>query len=206
MPIEIPSDLTPELVPFAWLLGTWEGNGFMGYGDAEQRAFRQRVSFEQTGLPFVIYRAQTTLLDEEGEPQREATYEQGFWELARPREDGDIGPGMLPPDPVPVLTSAEDVEKLRNADGGFDISVSILQPGGVAELYLGQIKGPRVDLRTDAVIRAQGAKEYQSGTRLYGLVNNHLMWAWDMAAQGRELATHASAELTKLEPTADPRS
>lgn len=84
--------------------------------------------------------------------------------------------------------------------------MSILQPGGVAELYLGQIKGPRVDLRTDAVIRAQGAKEYQSGTRLYGLVNNHLMWAWDMAAQGRELATHASAELTKLEPTADPRS
>lgn len=122
MPIEIPSDLTPELVPFAWLLGTWEGNGFMGYGDAEQRAFRQRVTFEQTGLPFVIYRAQTTLLDEEGEPQREATYEQGFWELARPREDGDIGPGMLPPDPVPVLTSAEDVEKLRNANGGFDIS------------------------------------------------------------------------------------
>lgn len=155
MPIEIPSDLTPELVPFAWLLGTWEGNGFMGYGDAEQRAFRQRVTFEQTGLPFLVYRARTTLLDEEGEPQREATYEQGFWELARPREDGDIGPGMLPPDPVPVITSAEDVEKLRNADGGFDISVTISQPGGISELYLGQIKGPRVELTTDAVIRAQ---------------------------------------------------
>ncbi|GEC98041.1 UPF0678 fatty acid-binding protein-like protein [Kocuria varians] len=200
MPIEIPSDLTPELVPFAWLLGTWEGNGFMGYGDAEQRAFRQRVTFEQTGLPFLVYRAWTTLLDDEGEPQREATYEQGLWELARPREDGDIGPGMLPPDPVPVVASAEDVEKLRNADGGFDISVSITQPGGVAELYLGQIKGPRVELTTDAVIRAQGAKEYVSGTRLYGLVNNHLMWAWDMAAEGHELATHASAELTKIDP------
>ena len=33
MPIEIPSDLLPELVPFAWLLGTWEGDGFMGYGE-----------------------------------------------------------------------------------------------------------------------------------------------------------------------------
>ena len=205
MPIEIPSDLTPELVPFAWLLGTWEGNGFMGYGDAEQRAFRQRVTFEQTGLPFLVYRAQTTLLDEEGEPQREATYEQGFWELARPREDGDIGPGMLPPDPVPVLTSAEDVEKLRTANGGFAISATIVQPGGVAELYLGEITGPRVDLRTDAVIHAPGAKEYQSGTRLYGLVNNHLMWAWDMAAEGHELSTHASAELTRIDPATAPQ-
>ena len=77
--------------------------------------------------------------------------------------------------------------------------MTISQPGGISELYLGQIKGPRVELTTDAVIRAQGAKEYLSGTRLYGLVNNHLMWAWDMAAQGHELATHASAELTKLE-------
>lgn len=199
MPIEIPINLTPELVPFAWLLGTWEGNGFMSYGDAEQRAFRQRVSFEQHGLPFVVYRAQTTLLNEEGEPQREATYEQGFWELARPREEGDIGPGMLPPDPVPVLKTADDVEALRNADGGFDIWVSMLHPGGISELYLGQIKGPRVDLATDAVIRAKGAKEYGSGSRLYGLVNGNLMWAWDMAAEGHELATHASAELSKVE-------
>ncbi|MCT1802737.1 FABP family protein [Kocuria sp. WRN011] len=200
MPVEIPTNLTPELVPFAWLLGTWEGDGFVGYGDAEQRAFRQRVTFEQHGLPFVIYRAQTTLLNEEGESQREATYEQGFWELARPREDGDIGPGMLPPDPVPVLKAAQDVEDLRNADGGFDISVSMLHPGGISELYLGQIKGPRVDLATDAVMRAQGSKEYASGTRLYGLVNGNLMWAWDMAANGHELATHASAELKKVDP------
>ena len=110
MPVEIPANLTPELVPFAWLLGTWEGNGFMGYRNAEQRAFRQRVTFEQHGLPYVVYTARTTLLNDEGEPQREATYEQGFWELARPREDGDIGPGMLPPDPVPVLQSADSVE------------------------------------------------------------------------------------------------
>lgn len=199
MPVEIPTNLTPELVPFAWLLGTWEGDGFVGYGDAEQRAFRQRVTFEQHGLPYVVYRAQTTLLNEEGEPQREATYEQGFWELARPREEGDLGPGMLPPDPVPVLKTAEDVEALRNADGGFDISVSMLYPGGIAELYLGQIKGPRVDLATDAVMRAQGSKEYASGTRLYGLVNGNLMWAWDMAANGQELATHASAELKKVD-------
>ena len=48
-------------------------------------------------------------------------------------------------------------------------------------------------------MRAQGSKEYASGTRLYGLVNGNLMWAWDMAANGQELATHASAELKKVD-------
>ncbi|MFY9634309.1 MAG: FABP family protein, partial [Cellulosimicrobium cellulans] len=27
MPIEIPTDLTPELVPLSWLIGEWEGSG-----------------------------------------------------------------------------------------------------------------------------------------------------------------------------------
>ncbi|MCD1146294.1 FABP family protein [Kocuria sp. LUK] len=198
MPIEIPSDLTPELVPFAWLLGTWEGEGFLGYGDVEQRPFRQRVSFEQNGLPFLQYRAETTLLDEEGQPLRPATAEQGFWQLDRPLEDGDVGPGMLPPDVVPVLRDAEDVERLRNADGGFDVLVTLTHPGGMAELYVGQIKGPRIDLATDAVVRARGAKEYSAATRMYGLVHGDLFWAWDMAALGDPLATHASAQLRKV--------
>ncbi|MCJ8506074.1 FABP family protein [Kocuria flava] len=198
MPIEIPSDLTPELVPFAWLLGTWEGEGFLGYGDVEQRPFRQRVSFEQNGLPFLQYRAETTLLDEEGQPLRPATAEQGFWQLDRPLEDGDVGPGMLPPDVVPVLRDADDVERLRNADGGFDVLVTLTHPGGMAELYVGQIKGPRIDLATDAVVRARGAKEYSAATRMYGLVHGDLFWAWDMAALGDPLATHASAQLRKV--------
>ncbi|PLC12253.1 fatty acid-binding protein [Kocuria flava] len=198
MPIEIPSDLTPELVPFAWLLGTWEGEGFLGYGDVEQRPFRQRVSFEQNGLSFLQYRAETTLLDEEGQPLRPATAEQGFWQLDRPLEDGDVGPGMLPPDVVPVLRDAEDVERLRNADGGFDVLVTLTHPGGMAELYVGQIKGPRIDLATDAVVRARGAKEYSAATRMYGLVHGDLFWAWDMAALGDPLATHASAQLRKV--------
>lgn len=129
---------------------------------------------------------------------RPATVEQGFWQLDRTLEDGDVGPGMLPPDLVPVVKGAEDVERLRNGDGGFDILVTLTHPGGVAELYVGQIKGPRIDLATDAVVRARGAKEYTSSTRMYGLVHGDLFWAWDMAAFGEPLATHASAQLKKI--------
>ena len=37
-------------------------------------------------------------------------------------------------------------------------------------------------------MRTHGAKEYTAATRLYGLVDNHLLWAWDIAALGQEPA------------------
>ena len=80
-----------------------------------------------------------------------------------------------------------------------EIDVSIIHPDGVSELYLGQVAGPRIDLATDAVLRTAGAKEYTAATRLYGLVENHLLWAWDIAALGQELRTHASARLAKVD-------
>ena len=51
---------------------------------------------------------------------------------------------------------------------------------------------------TDAVVRAEGAKEHTASTRMFGLVNGDLFWAWDMAAEGRSLSTHASAELKRI--------
>ena len=88
---------------------------------------------------------------------------------------------------------------LRNADGGFDIEVVLVHADGVSELYLGQIKGPRIDIATDAVVRPASAKDYAAASRMYGLVDGHLLWAWDMAALGRDLASHASARLARVE-------
>ncbi|TFD69470.1 FABP family protein [Cryobacterium ruanii] len=125
--------------------------------------------------------------------------ETGYWRLSRHQGDGDPGPGMLPGTGEQPFTSAAAVETLRNRDGGFDIEVSLVHPGGVVELYLGQVKGPRIDLATDAVLRTAGAKPYAAATRLYGLVDNHLLWAWDIAALGQNLRTHASGRLARVQ-------
>jgi hypothetical protein len=106
---------------------------------------------------------------------------------------------MLPATAPAVFTTAESVETLRNARGAFDIEVSIVQPGGVSEVYVGEVNGPRVDLQTDAVMRTAGAKDYAAATRLYGLVEGHLLWAWDIAALGQDLRTHASGRLARAE-------
>ncbi len=197
--MQLDGNLPAELAPLSWLLGVWEGTGVVHYlvGDeVQEHEFGQRVSFSQDGLPHLNYTSYSWLLDERQTP---LVTESGYWRLNRPATDGDPGPGMLPAIGAPAFTTAQEVESLRNADEGFDLEVSIVHPGGINELYLGQVKGPRIDLATDAVMRAATAKAYAAATRLYGLVDQHLLWAWDIAALGQSLRTHASGRLARLE-------
>lgn len=199
--IELPTDLPADLAPLSWLIGVWEGTGVIDYhvGDTHyQGEFSHRVSFSHDGGPFLNYAASAHLASSDGAPSRALNSETGFWRLARPATDAEPGPGLLPPPAAAVARTVEDVEALRNRAGGFDLEVSLVHSDGVSELYLGQVKGPRIDLATDAVVRTASARHYAAATRMYGLVDGHLLWAWDIAALGRELGSHASARLAKV--------
>jgi len=204
--IDLPTGLPAELVPLSWLIGVWEGTGLVEYeiGDrVERHEFGQRVSFSQDGLPFLNYNSYTWLFGENPDGDDGTTTplvtETGYWRLSRPPTEGDPGPGMLPGTGPRPFSTAASVEVLRNAGDGFDVEVSVVHPTGVSELYLGRVKGPRVDLATDAVLRTASAKEYSAATRMYGLVEGDLLWAWDIAALGQELKTHASARLRRVD-------
>lgn len=202
---ELPTQLPSELVPLSWLLGVWEGSGVIDYqigAESVSREFGHRLSFSHDGLPHLNYTSYTWLEPAPGSDSGEKTplmTETGYWRLSRAQGLGDPGPGLLPAEGEHPFVTAAAVETLRNADNGFDIDVTIVHPGGVAEIYLGQVKGPRIDLATDAVMRTQGAKPYSAATRLYGLVDGHLLWAWDIAALGQSLRTHASGRLKRVE-------
>lgn len=197
MPIEIPTDLTPELVPLSWLLGTWEGMGRLGEGAVDDEYFLQRVQFATDGLPHLQYRSESWLTQEDGTVLRPLAVEMGFWQLERDQVEGDGGPGMVPGDVVPTLRNAEDVEQYRSEDG-FRIQANIVHPGGINEHYRGTISGPRIQLETDQVMRGSGAKDYEQASRIYGLVDGDLFWRWDSAGAGESLTAHASAVLKKL--------
>lgn len=201
---DLDADLPAEIVPLSWLLGVWEGSGVVAYrvgDDVREHEFGQRIAFTQDGGAYLQYACSTWLTDDEVAPEerRPLFSELGYWRLSRPLGPSDPGPGMLPGIGEPVFTTAESVETLRNAAGGFDIEASILHPGGVSELYLGAVTGPRIELGTDAVVRSAGAKDYSAATRLYGLVEEHLLWAWDIAALGQDLRTHASGRLARVD-------
>jgi hypothetical protein len=196
--------LPAEIVPLSWLLGVWEGTGVLSYrigDDVRDAEFGQRVAFTHDGTPHVQYVSTSWVIDPVGEASATPPLysEIGYWRLSRALGAGDQGPGMLPAVGDPVFTTAEADETLRNERGAFDLEVAIVQPGGVSEIYLGEVNGPRIDLATDAVVRTATAKEYAAATRIFGLVDDHLLWAWDIAALGQDLRTHSSGRLARVE-------
>lgn len=199
--IELPEGLAPELVPLSWLVGVWEGTGVVEYPVGDDDAVRnyefgQRVSFSHDGLPYLNYSSTTWLLDDDHTP---LAAEMGYWRIDRPTEPGDRGPAMLLGDGPTPFSTVESVEALRNTTDGFDVEAAIIHPTGVNELYVGRVLKGRIDLSTDAVLRSPNAKDYSAATRLYGLVEGKLFWAWDIAALGRELTSHASGQLAKVD-------
>lgn len=78
------------------------------------------------------------------------------------------------------------------------VELLLAHPSGIVELYYGTAEPAKIELRTDGVLRSPHAKEYNAGSRLYGLVNSNLMWAMDMAAVGQSLQSHVSAELKRV--------
>jgi hypothetical protein len=198
--LDLPTDLPADLVPLSWLIGVWEGTGVIDYetsGHHYNGEFAHRVSFSHDGGPYLNYSASAWLLT--GGERTPLVSEMGYWRLSRPARASDVGPGLLPALEPSTERTVDDVEQLRNAAGGFDIEAAIIHSDGVSELYLGQVRGPRIDIATDAVVRTAGAKLYAAATRMFGLVDQHLLWAWDIAAVGGELASHASARLARAD-------
>lgn len=193
----VPEGLPLELTPFAFLVGKWSGSGVISYmhnKDKLEQEFNQSVEFSFDNQSVLGYVSKSSLMD--GTP---LPAEVGFWRLAKPPEQSDPGPGLLLGAGPKVITTHEQLETLRNKDGGFDIEASILHPSGISELYVGQVKSARVDLATDAVLRSQSSKEYRAATRMFGLVEGALLWVWDIAALGNPMASHASARLERVE-------
>lgn len=199
--IELPTDLPADLAPLSWLIGVWEGSGVIDYPVGEQRLqgeFAHRVSFSHDGGPFLNYSGTATFTGEDQAVSVPLIAETGFWRLSRPAAAADAGPALLPPQGETVVRTVDDVEELRGENGAFPIEVSLAHSDGMLEFYLGEINGPRVDIASDAIVRGAGTKDYAAASRMYGLVDGHLLWAWDIAALGTPLRAHASARLARV--------
>jgi nitrobindin-like protein len=197
VPIELSSDLPTPLIPLAWLIGKWAGAGVIGYPTIEEVRFGQEVEFAHDGRPFLSYRSQTWLLDDDGNQTRPLATETGFWRpIAATVGHADEAENTENSEAENTEAKSTEAEKARQP--GTELEVLLAHPTGFVEIYLGTVTGPRIDLATDLVARTSTAKEYTAATRLYGLVESDLLWAMDMAAMGQPLQSHASARLKRM--------
>ena len=77
----IPDNLHSDLMPLAWLVGTWRGKGRGEYPNVEGFQFAHEISFNHDGRPFLNYFSRSWLLDENDEIIRPAASEVGFWRV-----------------------------------------------------------------------------------------------------------------------------
>lgn len=168
---EIIPGVADELAHLSWLLGRWVGVGTGQYPTIEDFRFGQEVVFATDGRPFLTYWSRSWLLDDDGNQVRPLATESGFW---RPRPNNGV-------------------------------EITLDHPTGFAEIWYGSVEvtgienavitGARAQLRTDAVMRTESAKEYTAGERLYGLVDGKMLWTFDMAAVGQPMQNHLAASL-----------
>ena len=197
-------DLPERLRPLAWMIGRWEGAGVVGYPTIESVNFGQEVECRHDGRNFLEWHSHTWLLDQEtGEKLRPLSTELGFW---RPGEDGrDVELLLAHPTGIIEIYYGKMEPAKAEQKAGESRLVTNLREWLVG--LLGAAGDPEVlklalewvaKLKTDSVVRSPLAKEYNAGSRLYGLVESQLFWVMDMAAMGQELQSHVSAQLKRV--------
>lgn len=84
--IEIPSDLHPDLVPLAFLLGDWAGAGVAEFPGSEKCNVGQEVTFSHDGRDFLEYVSHSWRLDDEGKKVAPLESESGYWRIGKDRK------------------------------------------------------------------------------------------------------------------------
>jgi hypothetical protein len=163
-------DLHPALLGLLPFVGMWRGRGQGGYPGAEDFNFAQEITISHDGRPFLRYESRAWILDDDSTAAGLANREVGWW---RP------------------VTDAQG----RATD---DMEATLCQPTGVMELYLGKVTGTRLEMEADAIVRSPTAQEVTAGHRLFGIVDGALLYAQEIAAEGRGLEPHMSARLLRV--------
>lgn len=91
--------------------------------------------------------------------------------------------------------------RLKTGDDGPVAELLLAHGTGHVEVWYGRLTGTRVELATDLVAGTSSARSVTAGTRLYGVVDDELLWAYDMAAEGHPLQPHLSARLRRVGTT-----
>ncbi|MDO5495425.1 MAG: FABP family protein [bacterium] len=190
MTFHLPEDLAPELYPLSWLLGRWQGFGMLGYEGIEERGIVTEMEITHDGGPYL--RAVSTIWTADpglsGPTHHEMAGSEGYANLVKHTQWSTETSYVRP-------TSTTQQE-----EGGSHVELEVVtaDPAGHLSLWLGAARGPRLDIATDAVISAPSAARVTGSTRMFGLVQGDLLWAWDLAAFDQPLSSYASARLSRV--------
>nr|NLD40948.1 FABP family protein [Actinomycetales bacterium] len=195
MTFHLPDDLAPELYPLGWLTGSWHGFDMLGYEGIPEHRIVTELEVTHDGGPYLrvdstIWTADPNL---SGPTHHEMVGSEGYSNLVKQTQWS-------------TETSYFRAVGSQSTEGATRVELEVVtaDPAGHLSLWVGSAQGPRIEIATDAVISAPTASAVSGSTRMFGLVQGDLLWAWDLAAFEQPLAPYASARLSRLgEPAPD---
>lgn len=163
-------DLHPALLGLLPFVGLWRGRGQGGFPAPADYDFAQEIRISHDGRPFLRFEARSWLLDEESKPAGEWITESGFWR--------------------PVLADGRATDEMEAV---------MINPDGVAEIYLGKVIGTtRLEIEADAIAYTPGGLHVTAGHRLFGIVEGALLYAHEQGVDDSGLRPHMSARLLRI--------
>lgn len=162
-----------DIAHLSWLVGSWGGFGVGGLPGGEHFRYEELVQFATDGRPFLEYRSQSWIVDDEGTRLRPSHTESGY---LRPSPDNGVEAVICNPLGIAELWLGT-------------VTVSAIEDA--------RITGAMLKVHAANYVRTPTAPAIESGTRLYGLANGDLLHAFDMELPGHPESSHAAIALKR---------
>lgn len=162
-----------DIAHLSWLVGSWGGFGVGIMPNGDHFRYEELVQFATDGRPFLEYRSQSWVVDDDGNHLRPSHTESGY---LRPTPDNGVEAVICNPHGIAELWIGKvTVSGIENA----------------------RITGARLEVTASNYVRTPTAPPIESGTRLYGLANGDLFQAFDMSVPGQPESSHAAIQLKR---------
>jgi hypothetical protein len=173
-PGDAAENLPDVVLPLAFLIGTWrgEGQGAARGGAAPDFPYLEELTIRNDdGLPWLTYATRAIHPIE----RHIVLHVEHGWIRPQPARD----------------------------DGTITVEMVLAQPTGVVEVLVGELvqgpSGPHVELVSDVIARTPTAAEVSADKRLYAVRGGKLMYAIDLATGAAGLVPHLAAALDPVD-------
>lgn len=162
-----------DIAHLSWLVGSWGGFGVGSMPGGQHFRYEEIVQFATDGRPFLEYRSQSWIVDDDGNHIRPSHTESGY---LRPAPGNGVEAVICNPLGIAELwLGTVTVNTMENA----------------------RITGATLKVHAANYVRTPTAPAIDSGTRMYGLANGDLFVAFDMALPGHAESSHTAIQMKR---------
>lgn len=196
MAIRLPENLAPENYPLGWLVDTWYGGGLLEYDNISSNAYLHELTIDNRDAgPYLRFTSQIWLANEPAAVVDKENSGQYTYDSLTKAQLWSATTGYLRVNP----------ETAKREDGAVELEAMVASPSGTAQLWVGLINGPRLQLVTDTIVRSGSGAELEGAQLMAGNVATDLFYAYDMAAFGFEMRNYLAGRLSRqFDDSVDP--